>query len=321
MEFQAIRCPYCLTEGHLEKHGDLWYCAYCGNNCTDDGAEQVFNKIYAGISHQFRGIIDEKLFLEREERYYNLRSLLWEKIHAKYIDSEAILSVCQDIKKLYPHDFLACFFEVANSGTPDDISFFLNNISIEENGMFVDLILDFTIKSLTSKLVISTAYLIERAYKNRDLKKFEEYTTRLEHEAEKVDSGVYSTMIPRDVFIAYSSKDIDKVIELVNMLEDNGLSCFLAMRNLQHGRGAVANYTSALQSAMNNAKIIVFVSSKNSRNFSCDALTQELRYIREKELSNAPAEYKNDYAALPYKYKKLRVEYRLDNTRSPTDRL
>ena len=319
MAYQVLRCPYCGA-GEIQNNGEKYHCPYCNCDFTDDSADRAYKKIYAGLDSQMRGVVDDAMFRKHEEDYYNLRSLLWEKVHANYIDSEAIVSVCRDIKKLAPQDFLACFFEVANAGTPDEVEQFLNKISPQENELFMDLVLDFMLKSLTSKYIMPTAYLIERAYKNSDLKKYEEYTTRLEQEAVKVEAGVYSTLAPRDVFIAYSSRDIDKVIELMNLLESNGLSCFVAMRNLQHGRDAVANYSAALRAAIDNSKYLVFVSSKHSRSFSCDALTEELKYIREKELSDAPAAYKRDYAKLPYQYKKLRVEYRLDNTASPTDR-
>jgi len=320
MTLSVMRCPYCGCEGHLEKQDDLWYCAYCGNTCTDDGAEKMLHQIYNGICSQMQGAVDDAVLRAREEQYYNLRSVLWEKVHAKYTDSEAIVSVCRDIKKISPSDFLASFFEVANAGTAEELSHFLNHISVKENALFLDLVIDFMIRSLNSKCILAVAHLIERAYKNSDLKKFEEFTTRLEDEAQRVESGVYSTLIPRDVFIAYSSKDMDSVMELVNLLEGNGLSCFVAMRNLQHGRDAVANYSSALKSAINNSQIIVFISSENSRSFSCDALTAELQYIRDSEIKSAPPELKNDYAKLPYKYKKMRVEYRLDNKPSAVDR-
>ena len=320
MGFEIIRCPYCGNEGKLEKREDSWFCAHCGNSCTDDGAERAYERIRANIGAQMAGVIDDALMKQREEQYYNLRSLLWEKAHAKYTDSSAIITICRDIKKLEPHDFLATFFEVANSGTPEDVSSFIHNISIRDNGMFADTIIDFTLKSLTSELIMPLSYFIERAYKGADMQKFEEYVTKLEAEAQKVDSGIYSTMAPRDVFIAYSSKDMEKVIELMNLLESNGLSCFVALRNLQHGRGAVANYRSALRQAIDNCKMLVFVSSKNSRNFSCDALKEELGYIRENELRTAPPQFKNDYVNLPNKYKKMRVEYRLDDTPSPVDR-
>ena len=317
MKFQIIRCPYCGCEGHLETRDDKWYCVHCDNVCTDDAAEKAYEKLKANIGAQMAGVIDDALLHAKEEEYYNLRSLLWDKVHAKYTDSAAIVSICREIKKLDPHDFLACFFEIANTGTPEELSQFINNISVSDNGMFIETVLDFMIKSLTTELIMPVGYLIERAYKNTDLQKFEDLSTKLEAEAEKVESGIYSTLVPRDVFIAYSSKDIDKVIELMNLLEANGLSCFVALRNLQHGRGAVANYSKALREAIDNAKMVVFISSKNSRSFSCDALKEELRYIRESELRNAPLEFRNDYAKLPPKYKKPRIEYRLDNTKTP----
>lgn len=320
MAFQVVRCPYCGSEGHLKETNGVWFCEYCGNHCTDDTAKNAYDSVIAGIGAQMKGAVDEALLRSREEQYYNLRSLLWEKIYAKFTDSAAIVDICRDIKKLEPHDFLASFFELANSGVPADISKAINDISVEENAMFVDTVFDFMLKSLNSEYVMPLGYLIERAYKKTDLRKFEECSTRLESEAEKADSGIYSTMIPRDVFIAYSSKDIDKVIELMNLLEENGLSCFVAMRNLQHGRGAVANYREALRSAIDNSKTVVFVSSKNSRSFNCDALKEELGYIRETEQKSAPLEFRNDYVNLPIKYKKPRIEYRLDDTPTPVDR-
>ena len=320
MAFQIMRCPYCASEGQLKQEDGFFHCVYCGNKCREDGAEAAFNRVQKSLSEQIEGAIDEALLKMREEEYYNLRSLLWEKVYSEYADSAAIIDICRDIKKLDPHDFLACFFELANSDTPASVSNFLNKIDVEENALFIDLVIDFTIKSLRNEYVMPLGFLIERAYKKSDLKKFEEYSTKLEEEAKKVDDGIYSTLIPRDVFIAYSSKDIDKVIELMTLLEENGLSCFVALRNLQHGRGAVANYREALRAAIDNSKFIVFVSSENSRSFNCDALKEELAYIRESEQKSAPPEYRNDYVNLPAKYKKMRVEYRIDDKPTAVER-
>ena len=313
MDFQILRCPYCASEGHLEKRGDVWYCAHCGNSCSDNSAKKEFLRLEARLSAQVEGIVDEAMKRHKEEEFYNLRSLLWEKIHAKYLDSEAIVEICRDIKKLEPHDFLANFFEIANSCSSKEVAEAINKIDVIENALYIDLIIDFVIKSLVSEYMMPVSYLIERAYKNTNLEKFEEYITQYEIEAQKVDSGIYSTIIPRDVFIAYSSKDIDKVIELMQLLENNNISCFVALRNLQHGRGAVANYSTALHEAINNSKIIVFVSSKNSRSISCDAISEELTYIKDCDLLGAPHEFRNDYESLPERYKKPRIEYRIDN--------
>jgi len=316
MNLVELRCPCCGAGGELTRIGDIWRCNYCASKFTDNTVEKACQRLESSISAQIKGIVDEAFKRKKEEDYYNLRSLLWEKTHAKYTDSDAIIRICHDVKKIDPHDFLACFFEVANSAPVSEVVDFINGIDVKENEIYVDLVIDFMIKSLSSDYIIPTNYLIERAYRQKDLEAFEKYITKLESEAQKIDSGVYETMLPRDVFVAYSSKDINKVLELVRTLEENGLTCFVAMRNLQHGRGAVANYEKALHEAIDNSKILVFVSSKNSRNLACDAFKKELSYIKQREVALAPPQYRNSYSTMPYKYKKPRVEYRLDNERS-----
>ena len=131
-----------------------------------------------------------------------------------------------------------------------------------------------------------------------------------------MDKGVYETSLPRDVFIAYASEDIQTVLDLASDLEENGFSCFVALRNLQHGRGAADNYEKEIYTAIDNCKMIVFVSSKHSRAIKRDALRLELPYIKKKDLENAPSGLKLNYQSLPQEYKKPRIEYRLDNERT-----
>ena len=108
------------------------------------------------------------------------------------------------------------------------------------------------------------------------------------------------------------AKDMKYVEQVVGALEENGISCFVAMRNLRHGKGAVENYDLALEQAMNNSKIFLLVSSCNSRSLACDALKKELPYLKSKDLEYAPAELRHDYNKLPVKYKKPRVQLLID---------
>ena len=112
---------------------------------------------------------------------------------------------------------------------------------------------------------------------------------------------------------------MNSVVRILNYVESNGFSCFAAFRNLQHGRDAVANYNDALKKAIDHCSLFLFISSANSRRFSCDAFSKELIYVRDCEMKRNPE--CRTYEQIPNKYRKLRVEYRLDNAMTrATDR-
>jgi len=293
--------------GRLERlSGDLWKCPYCGSEYQN---EKVLSD-----REMLRSLLDEY----KEEKVANLRRNLYDAINEKYTDSEKILSLTARLKEYLPDDFMAGFFDIANSKSPREVANAINATDAKKHSEYLDTIIGFMLKSFCPEFHLPLANLIERAYKNTDLERFEQYSTRLSDEAEKFNSGVNLPSITRDCFIAYSSKDMDKVYELVSYLEESGLTCFVAARNLRHGRGAVQNYKAAIEEAIRNCRVFVFVSSENSRSFSCDALSFELPCLRNIDISNAPPEYKQIYSNIPDKYKRPRVEYRLQNRSGST---
>ncbi len=319
MELKLLDCPVCGANGKLtgtQENGYITYtCAHCGNKFTEDNAKREYEKLEAGIQASIGTAIENAILREKTAIYYNLRSQLWEKINASYIDSKAILDICRQIKALAPHDFLAEFFELANSGSVKEVADYINGIDVHENALFLDLVLDFLIRSIRGEYITPIAALLDRAGAVLSPEEKQKYLTRFEKEAAKVQEGLYDLTVPRDVFLAYSSKDMKKVIEVLNFIEASGLTCFAAFRNLQHGRDAVANYEKALHTAIDNSSIFVFVSSVNSRNNSCDAMTREIPYIKSRDMQKAPEA--RTYSQIPEKYKTLKVEYRLDNTPTP----
>ena len=319
MQLEMLRCPSCGGEGKLSRNEQgsfvLWHCAYCGAEFTEEGAEREYARLENTIKASLGSVVDDALLRERKEKYYNLRAMLWNKVTAKYIDSEPIVNICREILAIAPRDFLAEFFEYANVEDERDVAEYINKINVEENSLLIDVVLDFIIKSLRAEYITPTAALLERCSKVFTPEKKQRYLTKFEDEAAKVQEGIYEITIPRQVFLAYSSKDMPEVLKLLDFIESSGLSCFAAFRNLQHGRDAVANYEKALYEAIDNSTIFLFVSSENSRNFSCDAYSKEIMYIRKSEMERHP-QYRT-YEQIPDKYKKLRIEYRLDNKPTP----
>ncbi len=258
----------------------------------------------------------QQLFDEsKREIANNLRRNLYNAINAEYISSTEIQDICAELKKYLPDDFMANFYSVASGTNIGRIARFIRNLSVEENYEYIGDAITFLIRSLQPEFLLELNDLVERAYKYRDLTLYEKYATDISREAEKVQSGVYETKLPREVFVAYSSKDMGRVMDLVEHLESQGLKCFVAARNLRHGRGAVENYDRAIKEAIDHCKTFVFISSTNSRSLSCDALEIELSYVRQIDIYGAPSELRNNYAAIPHRYKKPRVEYRIEESR------
>ena len=298
MELKQIKCSRC--GGDLIKKGDTYKC----NSCNATFVENIVEANEKIIS-QF---LDEL----KQEKVAALRQRLWQATHAKYLSLNDIQSIAKDIRNYLPEDFLANFFETACSKNKNDITDFISQIDYDKEQYNLDLVVEFMIRNLAPENLLSVNNLIENAFKDSNLKLYNKYTSNLSKEAEKVKKGVYETFIPRDVFIAYSSKDMKKVEELTNFLESKGISCFVAMRNLRHGLGAVENYDRALEEAIDNCKIFVFVSTEKSRDLSCDAVKKELPYVKRIDKSNAPVKYRNNYANMPRAYKKPRIELLLE---------
>ena len=316
MSFSTVRCPNC---GNIEKitrrlvDGEaVFSCPNCDSDFFERLAKREYEKLHSALKSDLDTMIDEALIERKMETYYNLRSMLCQEVSADHISSKSILEICRDILAIVPGDFLADFLTVANGSDTVAVAKFIDEIDVKENEASLGIVLDFITKSLDEDYIIPTSALLDRCGKVFTPEKRQEYLTKFEKEAANVQDGIYALKRNRDVFLAYSGKDMPKVVELLKFIESEGFSCFAAFRNLQHGKGAVENYEKALQEAINHCSIFLFVSSSNSRKYSCDAFDKELAYIRDTEMDRYSAEYRS-YEQIPEEYKKLRIEYRLDN--------
>ena len=274
MELFKESCKTCA--GDLEPISASQYkCVCCGNVYTHDDVKKHVETLRSALD-------DMQLKAER-----NARRNLYKAVTAKYPSSKEVREWCREIKKYLPDDFQANFYEIANGDNAQLIAKTIRDISnedIEKNAHDMETIIRFLISSMNQVYLADTQHLIERVYKRpkyTDLKKYEHYSTELSKEGENLDKGLYLTTRKRDVFIAYSSKDMALVLELMEFLEEKQkLTCFVALRNLKHGKGAKENYDKALQEAMSHCHSFVLVSSPNSRDFGCEALTKEIPYIQ-----------------------------------------
>ena len=299
---KALVCRHCGSP-NLIQDGSFLKCKHCETTYQIERENKVLEKM--------RDLIDEA----KREKAAELRPMLYEQLQIYPPDSKTIVDICMQIKDCIPDDFVANFYYAANVGYEAGLIKFVNEIDVVANYPFVETCVKYVIRSLTSNLILPVGNLIERASQSGviDVKKYNELQTLFETEAEKVENDVYNPRVPRDCFVMYSGKDMDEVMRLVSFLESQDVTCFVALRNIQHGRGSREEYISLLKSAIDHCECILFVSSNNSRHTRCEAVSVEMDYIMQREKDSAPPEYRNlPYHKLPSKYKKHRVEYLIE---------
>ena len=289
-------CEACGS-AQLEKIGDSYKCKSCGATWRADTVDTVAAKLSS--------IMDEL----KQEKLANARSNLYNATHQQFLSSAEIGKWATEILEHYPDDFLAGFYKVALSSDHNKINNYLASLDVTQCADYLDIVLPFLFRTMERENLLAVSDLISRAYEPTN-PKHTQYQTQFEKEAEKINSELYDETCPRDVFVAYKSEDMSSVMKLVEYLERNGLECFVSARNLRHGKDAVGSYDDKLKAAIDNCRVVVFVSSNKSRTTG-DARYKELPYIRQKDIDNAPSQYRalGDYTKIPAMYKKGRVEY------------
>ena len=299
----AMICRVCGASDGWIHDGALTKCKYCTTTYQAEREHKIVEKLLS--------LLDEK----KQEDIANLRQRMYKLIHEDPPDNKAIVETAVDIQKLIPDDFIANFYEKANRGDQTSLIKFINEIDVSENYAFIEGVIKYLIKSLTSPLVLPVGNLIERALQQKvfEVQKYNEIQSLFESEAQKVESDMYNPRVTRDFFVMYSGKDMDKVMKLVSYIESQDHTCFVALRNIQHGRGSREEYISLIKTAIDYCECVLFVSSTNSRRNKCEALSVEMDYIRSEDKKNAPPEYRNlPYYRIPSKYKKHRIEYLIE---------
>lgn len=228
---------------------------------------------------------------------------LYDLVSDKYSDGENIVKACNQVLLTAPNDRYAQFykkvyFEQAKRNDTKAVNDFLMDIDLEtESAYFIKDVLDCMVKNVRCKNALALNMFMERLENSTLLDKetWLDYQTRIETEITNLRKGVYDVRRQRDIFVMYSSKDIDEVYKLVSYLEEErNLDCFVAARNLRHGEDAVKDFGQKLYTAMKYCKVVVFVSSPHSCADDCGAI-EEMKYLLDQEQAGAQKKPRIEY--------------------------
>ena len=253
----------CLNCGApLTKEDAIYTCPYCRATYEDDAE--------ARASVTLKSLLDE----ERLDRYSRAKRVLYTATHAKYPSSQEVIAAAQAVLAIEDQDILANVYLFSHDDSPYRLNPFLSSLRVAP--AIADEILRWLLPSFHRRSGAALKHFVELNYQDKELT---ERLTEVEDAIGKLDAGTYEAGMIRDVFLAYSSADMKEVVQLVDLLEENGLTCFAAFRNLRHGKGAAENYLAEIHKAMAACSVFVLVSSPNSLDANCDAVRIELPYL------------------------------------------
>lgn len=250
-------CSRC-GESLSEKDG-LLQCPYCG--AKYDRADE---------SQKLEDLLEEK----KQEILANRRRVLWQEAHQPNPSAKALISAAKDVREIYEEDDLATFYLYLHGNDGTALGKYLESRIVPPS--VAEEIVRLAVPSLNLRMVLPLKTFVERHFKGDA---YFQYMSLIEKEAEKLQDGMYMTNLPRDVFLAYSSKDMPKVVEIADFLEKEKFTVFCALRNLRHGAGSAEFYSEGLKDAMKHCRAFVYLSSAHSRSIDCDALKEEIPFV------------------------------------------
>lgn len=311
---KLIQCSLCGCNELVKQGDNTYYCKNCKAIYSVDDYEKILKDFNLSIYDTVSGIVKQELDVEKSKQIGNARFNLYKELKEEYLSSKKIIECAKTLKDFLPDDVLANFFY--NIENPTKLSKVMekipyNDLQTPQKNLMIEFLLKST--NLLERSVPTELNELIDTYR-RDSKEWITYYNKYKCVMEKVNSGFFDVNLPRDIFIAYSSKDKEKVKEIVELLENNDFKCFVAFRNLFHGSGAQENYQEYLRKAMDNCSIFMFISSSNSRTISCEAVKIEMEYIKNKDKDNLPPEMRNiPYSNIDLKYKKPRIEFIIED--------
>nr|MCR5490604.1 hypothetical protein [Bacilli bacterium] len=268
----------------LKKDGELFKCGHCGATYSGEREERSAAELKKALD-------DLKI-----ERLANGKRLLWAATHEKYPSKEAVCEAARNVLAIHAEDYLANIYLHSHDRDPQRLNKILATSEVSPSEASETF--RWLLPSLSSRTVGPLHDFIDRHFRGDERTRLD---TELESEAAKISQGIYEPALPREVFLCYSSRDMGKVVGIMDVLEQNGFMCFAAFRNLRHGKGAQENYLDAIYRAMKACAVVVFLSSEASRSMECDALKVELPHMIDELPGKPRVEYiLEDYGDTPF---------------------
>ena len=176
-------------------------------------------------------------------------------------NKSVLLNLVNKVLNNNPNDSMALLLsafinrEVKPEKFKSEITNYFNNQ--EEQANF-DIIIKFILKNSEYKFI---SYL-ETVLAN--LKLLSTYSEFIEEKKNEIANDAANTsLIKSDVFVCYSSNDLDRTEKIVSSIEEAGIQCWYANRNMPKNHPTDFEYKKNIETVIKNCKVFLVIMSKN----------------------------------------------------------
>lgn len=279
VEYQVLVCPNCgSTELMYDKDSGTYTCKACGKKHaakieTYNANVEILTAIESvkkAVTEGFNNLPNE--FITKKESYNNYWINLDRCINAEFLNSKDIINWCDKILEIEPDDRLAQFYRMANSEGNNErkLCNYLKDMPQEffnkANYEFIRRVVEFLIRIGEGKVLVALKVFLESCRGIFLPAEKDGYLSTVEDFINKINERFFDPAKPRAAFIMYDTDEMDKVVFLVEKLEENeNIECYYAARNLRNGKNAIVNYELDIKSAIRHCRCVILVSTKKSR--------------------------------------------------------
>ncbi len=204
----------------------------------------------------------DKNNLKEKKETMDYKKELIEYISKDKVEYNVLEKLIDNVICTNPNDPLSClissFINKNNSpeGLKQSINNFFNNDSEKNN---YDIIVNFIINNSDYKFIVS----LENCLKDNGL--FGNYKDVINDKKNILEDEINRTsVLYADVFVCYSSNDIEIVKNTIDYIERDGINCWYADRNMPKNHPTDFDYKKRIESAISNCKVFLVIASKNS---------------------------------------------------------
>ena len=234
--------------------------------------------------------IDEKFSKQNEGQVSIARKNLVESGKEKYPSPNDINRICTELISLVGYqDEQVMIYNAINSDNPCNINECIKKINVYPNREYLFDDISYIVKSIKSQRNFDAVAKLLKKYEKIDASGYVKLMEAFADRKTIIEKSIENVNLNYDVFVTYASEDLAAVKEIVDFLESkNGgsLRCFYAERNLPKDAD---NFWENIYNAIEHSKVLLFVSSENSRNN--DNVLKEITWWGKQENTRNRVEY------------------------------